>query len=339
MTLLGMLHHRKSPHHVNKAYAYAAVAKMEGIDFVYFSYRSVDFRRKKITGWIYKAGSWVQKDVRFPDCIINISAPRTDMQSEVREKLIEHIPFVSHSIGSKMYVFEKIKQGKEFSRHLIPTLKISSAEEIYSLLSQWKQAVIKPSSGSKGRNIYFITLLNNKRVQCQYGTEKESLSEEEFNALIESLVTEQMYIIQPYIECKTKAGLAYDFRLHVQKNGEGKWVINLIYPRISGNSRLTSNISAGGYWGDFIPFLKEQFGDDYFEMKQLLEYFAISFASHFESLYEGMLFDELGIDVGVDQHKQLWLFEVNWRPGTTERDFSVAQNAIPYARYLAHQRH
>lgn len=33
MASIGMLHHRKDPINVRKAYAFAAVAKVEGIDF------------------------------------------------------------------------------------------------------------------------------------------------------------------------------------------------------------------------------------------------------------------------------------------------------------------
>lgn len=37
MTLIGMLHHRADPNNVRKAYAYAAVAKAEGVNFFYFT--------------------------------------------------------------------------------------------------------------------------------------------------------------------------------------------------------------------------------------------------------------------------------------------------------------
>lgn len=36
MTIIGMLHHRKDPKTVIKSYAYAAVAKAEGINFFIF---------------------------------------------------------------------------------------------------------------------------------------------------------------------------------------------------------------------------------------------------------------------------------------------------------------
>ena len=41
MTTIGMLHHRLDPETVLKSYAYAAVAKAEGVDFFYFTPVSV----------------------------------------------------------------------------------------------------------------------------------------------------------------------------------------------------------------------------------------------------------------------------------------------------------
>ena len=54
------------------------------------------------------------------------------------------------------------------------------------------------------------------------------------------------YILQPYIKSITKSGQVFDFRLHVQKNGEGKWVITTIYPRIAPKGSIIANINNGG---------------------------------------------------------------------------------------------
>ena len=143
-------------------------------------------------------------------------------------------------------------------------------------------------------------------------------------------------MVQPYIECKTKNGLSCDFWLHVQKNGSGICEITLIYPRVSGDNKIVSNVKSGGYRGKLIPFLQEEFGDDYLNMKRLLEHFAISFSHHFESLYLNK-FDELAIDVGIDENKQFWIYEVNWRPGSRHREFEVAKRLIPYAVFLGNK--
>jgi transposase-like protein len=47
MTLIGMLHHRRNPHNVKKAYAYAAVAKAEGLTFFLLYPREGEYQTAK----------------------------------------------------------------------------------------------------------------------------------------------------------------------------------------------------------------------------------------------------------------------------------------------------
>ncbi len=335
MVLIGMLHYRKKPHNLKMAYACAAVAKMLSIDFIYFSYRGVDFSRKKINAWIFIDGNWTQKDIRFPDCIINRGGPKTNEQTIILNGLKKTIPFTSHSVGSKMMVYKKVKEGQLFDNYLIPTTHASSPNTVLSFMKKYPKLVIKPSSGNKARSIYFITRLEEDKIHCVSGLDETIYSLQEFTEFIDQLISKEKYLIQPFIKCQTKAGLTYDFRIHVQKNEKDKWIINLIYPRISGNQKLTSNISSGGYRGEFIPFLIEEFGDQYYDVKQLLEHFSITFATHFETLYQDRSFDELGIDVAIDQNHRLYIYEVNWRPGCKHREFTVANNLVKYAKYLA----
>ena len=51
--------------------------------------------------------------------------------------------------------------------------------------------------------------------------------------------------------------------------------------------------------------------------------------------------DELGIDIGIDENKKIWIYEVNWRPGyppSMNLDLNIVKNAIHYAMFLAEKR-
>lgn len=199
MTLIGMLHYRKKPHNVRKAYACASVAMANGVDFVYFSYTGVDFCQKMINGWILKDGNWLKQTVRFPDSIMNISSPRTKEQSITAKALKRSIPFTSHSIGNKMQVYKKVIKGGKFTHHLIPSLNITNPDEILPFIQQYNKAVIKPHSGSKGRSIYFLTLTDDKKVLCISGEKERKYAIEEFNEFIGKLISKRKYLIQPFI--------------------------------------------------------------------------------------------------------------------------------------------
>lgn len=330
-----MLHYRKNPIEVKKAYPYAAIAKMEGIPFYYFSFNNVDFNAQKIDGWVYHHGEWAQIVMDFPTVIINCCNPKTEKQSAILRKLKEYAIFTSYPVGNKLKVYKKVLKAKEFSSYLIPSSKLNYPSEFITFLQEHVRAVIKPLSGNQGKKVLFIEKLHEPQLyKLTDGQKVNILNQKELEELIKVLVLEQKYLLQPFIECKTKAGLTYDFRMHVQKNGRGLWEITLIYPRISGNAKLISNISSGGYRGDLEPFLLDEFEEESERIKDVLEQFALSFSAHFDTLYEHS-FDELGIDVGIDSQQRLWIFEVNWRPGCKHREFEVARRLIPYCAYLA----
>lgn len=332
MCRIGMLHYRKHPQEVRKAYPFAAVAKMEGIDFFYFSFNNIDFKKNTISAWVYEQGEWQQKQTNFPDVIINSSNPRTEKESNILRKLKENIVFTSHPVGNKMKVYKKVLKGKRFSSFMIPSFPLKSGKQAVNFLDDHPCSVIKPVTGNHGKKIIFIQKKKNG-YQLIEGKKLSILKEKDTINHIQRLLEEQKYFLQPYIECRTKKGLIYDFRLHIQKNGKGKWEITLIYPRISGGTKRITNISGGGYRGELDPFLKEEFGSEAGKIKGLLEKFSLSFAEHFETLYSHP-FDELGIDVGLEWPRRIRIFEVNWRPGSRHREFEVARRLIPYCKYL-----
>jgi hypothetical protein len=338
MVLLAMLHNRAHPKDVQKAYAYAAVAKAEGVDFFYFSPGKVNIHNKSILGKVYDKGNWVDKECPFPDVIFNASGPTSSKSEDIVNYLYDRIPFTSHSIGNKMSVYKRIKEAGEYEPYLIPSEILENFEVFNEMINRFGKVVIKPVSGHQGGGILFIEREGKAEYKVNENGEMSVYSEKELNKLLMENIKEQEYLIQPFISCKIKSGHVYDFRLHVQKNDEGRWVITSIYPRIGQLGTLTSNMANGGYTAYLKHFLNAEFGNKWFDMYQQLKWFSLNFPVHFDSLYKQDSFDELGIDVGVDQKQKLWLFEVNWRPGAPmifNLELDVAKNTILYAKYLA----
>ncbi|KOP81479.1 YheC/YheD family protein [Cytobacillus solani] len=334
MTLIGMLHHRSDPNNVKKSYAYAAAAKAEGVNFFYFTPGKVNIEKQKILGKVYEGGEWIEMEFPFPDVIYNSSYPISDKAEEIFDYLYDRIPFTSHSIGDKLSVYNRLKKAKEFKPYLIPFQKLS-AQHFFEMIQRYEKLILKPLSGHQGVGVIFIEK-GKYHYKMNVAGKIYSMSEKKLLDFVSKL-QEQDYLVQQFILCQMKSGHVYDFRLHVQKNGEGKWVITSIFPRIGRLGSITSNMGSGGYTTYLDSFLKTEFDDSWYDIKRYLEQFAISFSNHFDSLYDRSL-DELGIDVGIDANQKLWLFEVNWRPGPPNifnLELDVARNTIQYARYLA----
>jgi hypothetical protein len=339
MTTVGMLHHRLDPRKVRRAYAYAAVAKAEGIDFFYFTPGRVQLDDRTIRAQILENGEWIEKIVPFPDVIYNSSSPMTEKAYEIYDKLEETIPFTSHSIGDKLTVYKSIKKNKEFSHYLLPTQEIKHPKTVFEGLKYYQKIVLKPISGSQGTGLLFIEEKQHHVIVRNQWAETLDYDKESFIQYLQLLIKEEPYLMQRFICCQTKSELAFDFRLHVQKNGAGKWVIATIYPRIASFGKIVTNLNNNGYTMSLPFFLNEEFGDRDYNMQRYLECFALSFAEHMDNIYDQSL-DELGIDVGLDANQKIWIYEVNWRPGTPpvfHMELDIAINTIHYAVYLAAQ--
>jgi len=341
MILIGMLHHRKYPTSVTKAYAYAAVAKAEGAELLYFSPKTVNFKEGKINGYIYSNGSWKKTQSRFPDVIYNTGDPnKLERSREIIAKLKKDIPFTSNSIGNKMNIYKRLKTANEFTQYLIPSHHIHSSKEFFEYFNYYKKVVFKPAYGRKGKNIIFIERIR-ENFQLLIKTDCYTYTWDELKKYISSILDEESYLIQPYINCKTNSGLAYDFRLHVQKDGEGKWILTTVYPRMGPAGSIITNINNGGSTNYLEPFLKQEFGDEYYNIKRYLEVFSLQLATHMDDIqqsYFSEIIDELGIDVGLDDTGKIWIYEVNWLPGCPPAfylELDTVKYMINYALFLA----
>ena len=338
MTLIGMLHHRADPQKVRKAYTYSVVAKAEGINFFYFTPGKVNIKDQTINGKIYENGDWHEREFPFPDVIYNASYPLTDKAKDIVDFLYDIIPFTSHSVGNKLYVDKLIKKGKSFDQFRIPTIELDDVNQLMEMVHLYPKVIIKPLSGHQGKGIVFIEKEGNEKYKVNDAGEVSFYKKEELVEFASQKIQEEEYLAQQFICCQIKSGQVYDLRLHVQKNGEGKWVITSIYPRVGTVGSITSNMGSGGFTCFLDTFLQKEFEDSWFNIKRTLEYFAINFSNHLDSLYDDVSLDELGIDVGIDENQKLWLFEVNWRPGPPiifNCELDVARNTVHYAKYLA----
>ncbi|MFJ7919095.1 YheC/YheD family protein [Lysinibacillus fusiformis] len=342
MTIIGMLHHRLDPTTVLKSYAYAAVAKAEGAQFFYFTPKSVDFAKRSIRAKVYENGQWQEKTMPFPDVIYNAGSPeKLSVSKEIIDRLKEEIPFTTYSIGNKWNVMKRLKEAKEFEQYLIPSEIVKDADVFHKFINYYKRVVFKPIDGRKGKGIYFITKAGPKNFEVKKDSTNTIYSKPQLDALLKEQLASGTFIMQPYIQSITKAGQVYDFRLHVQKNGEGKWVVTTVYPRIAPNGSIIPNINNGGFTNYLDPFLEQEFKEEAYNIRRMLEHFSLALAHHLDDIQMdkfGEVIDEIGIDVGLDQQQKIWMYEVNWRPGCPPAfylELDVVINSIRYAMYLA----
>ena len=337
--LIGYMHYRKNPSALNKAYAFAAVARAEGVDLLYFSPCAVDFNHKTINGYAYRDGGWAGITSRFPDVVCNVAA-FSGRQAAAAERLGRQVPFTSFSIGDKLDVYDNLTGSKTFAGYLIPTQKAVSAAHLLALAGQYTRTVFKPVAGCQGTDVCFITKTAGAYT-LQTGADQTALDAAGLAEFAAARLTQRGYIVQPYINCRTRDGRPYDLRLHVMKGAGGRWAAPFIYPRISADGGAACNLSRGGHTTGLADFLKSQFGGDGYDVQKYLETFALQLARHMDDIQRrkyGETLDELGIDAGFDEQRRLYLYEINWRPGHPPCmyvDLTVVRSKVRYAMYVA----
>ncbi|KEO84555.1 YheC/YheD family protein [Tumebacillus flagellatus] len=338
MCLIGYLHTRKDPRKIGKLYAFAATAFAEGETLFYFTSGRVNLETRTIQGLVLENGDWVEREFPFPHVIYNDSSPGSETGEEIIDELREIIPFTSHSVGDKMTVYEKLMDGKTFAYYQIPSREVQHPEEVLDFMRDHREVIFKPVWGHKGLGVVRLTSLNGgERYQVTEQEETTVVEEASLRELLAERLQEVLHLVQPFILSRTKSGQAFDFRIHVQKNGEGRWVNTATYPRIAPPGSVVANLSSGGYTAMLESFLEQEFGAQAFDMRRTLEVFGTQLAAHMDEVYREE-FDELGIDIGLDQNGKIWLYEINWRPGvppTFYLELDVARNTIQYAAYLA----
>ena len=336
-----MLHHLDHPRNSKKAYAFAAVALAEGVELVFFTLRGVDMERRQIRGYVYKDGQWQKANTDFPDVIYNTGNPqRLARHRRIFARLKQDIPFTTSALGNKMNVYKRLLPTAEFRPYLIPSEPLQSTQHLLSYFQHHDRLIVKPINGHRGQGITYIEKEQNLFKVNREGR-NESLSAEQLGEFFSAQLQKTKLMVQPYINSRTKTGQVFDFRLHVQKEGRGMWVITAIYPRIGALGNIVSNIHMGGSTNYLESFVQQEFPDQATVIKPFLEDLALRLARHLDVLHYQLYrekLDEIGIDIGLDDKGRFWIFEVNWRPGCPpafDLELDVVRNTIHYAMYLA----
>ncbi|GIO26470.1 YheC/YheD family protein [Ornithinibacillus bavariensis] len=308
-------------------------SKKQNTELLFFSKNDVDFANKTVAADFYNNGNWERVIKPFPDVINNVGSVK---QAHTEKKLRRFIPFTSFFVGNKLSLPKRIVQHRKFIELLVPFRVCSDEEKIYDFLEKNDKVVFKYLLSNRGENIYFITKKNNRFILLDHKKER-ILSNEAFEQWIKSVILKEKdsYIIQKYIHTRTKNNEPYHIRAHVQKDGEGKWVLTHIYPRVGNKKSNLSNVATEGRVENLHDFMVHEYGEitgSKYE-KDILR-LSIEVAQHLDKLYD-LALDELGIDFAIDENGKYWMHEANNGPQTAYHEEKRAVNTIAYAKYIA----
>ena len=323
------------------AIACAYVANYEASDFYYFRPQDIDYDTGLIRGYFYENGEWTPKIVPYPDVIYDRLRLRgIGYYNEIYGEF-EGIPITNEFYGnsiSKLEVYDKLQETGELNEVIIPYQKVTRTKDILDFIERYEAVIVKPEVGSFARGVHLIEKQESGQYLVAEKDNKRVYSELALAKFLRKLLEEGTFLVQKYIETRTKEGNPFDIRVHMMKNGKNEWGFVTIYPRIGLNYATIMSMNSGGYTGKILGFLKRNYPNELIEkIEKDIKAAALKVTNIFSSLYEEN-FNEIAFDFALDKNAIPYLIEVNInKPGITVFEFDLARYAIPNAIHIAKQ--
>ncbi|MCL1699939.1 YheC/YheD family protein [Lysinibacillus sp. Bpr_S20] len=312
-------------------------AERQNCKMYFFASKDVDIEKEVIHAR-FSLESEETETISIPDVIYNIF-PKIDWNQDSVEKWLRtKAPFTTFPLEDKVMLPRKLLRASNLGHLLIPFIAVTDLEKVFDFLKIHKKGVFKRAAAARGENIFLVEQKSNDRFVVEVNKKPILMNHEGFSNWVSKYLIPDYYILQEYREFRTRSGNPFDFRAHMQKNGEGKWELTRLYPRIGSRKGILSNISRGGHSQELHEFLFSEFNKKDAEYySQSLHDLSFEIANAIDRIYSYSI-NEMGIDLAIDKEGHIYMHEANPVPQSKYHEKERAVNMIAYAKYLAKQR-
>ncbi|UUZ80594.1 YheC/YheD family protein [Paenibacillus sp. P26] len=346
-----------------------------GLTVYVFTPQAVDWTLLRVSGYAYETeeGRWVQRSFPPPTLVYDRCFCSTRREyAEYREALQRSARIGPHAASQPRPEGQSRsaappRAGPRFAPYLPRTEVLRGMHTLAAWLRHRREAVLKPQGGSQGRGVLLLRRSGGpggeaaggrvpgpgtvKAAEAAFTVRGRDARNRpvargfaDAGALMRWLrgfVAQRPYLLQEYLQLQSKSGSAYDVRALVQKDGTGRWRLTGMAVRQGQGGDLTSNLHGGGSALPAADFLAREFGEGKAEallreLKRLSELLPEALESSHGRLAE------LGIDYGIDTSGNIWIIEVNSKPGRSIFTYlqddrarkAAIVNPIRYAGFL-----
>ncbi|WP_410512932.1 YheC/YheD family protein [Paenibacillus sp. BR2-3] len=239
-------------------------------------------------------------------------------------------------VSSKWAKTQAILHNSSLSSY-IPDTRKYEIHTLKEMLILYETVYIKPDRGTYGSGVMraeqrTVTLSpsvpeegvedNNERNDketklmyiLRYGKSADVFSSpEELDAALMKVIQDRPYLIQKGINLLRHRDRPFDLRVLAQKNPEGLWETTGMLGRVAAPQKIVTNYHNGGRIRSVKALLKKHMdaAETALTINQL-QTLGIRMGRQLETAYPGI--KEIGLDVAIDDHHDLWLLEINTLP-------------------------
>lgn len=302
--------------------------KQNYIGFVFYP-ESLDIYARKINGLFLEYNpdgtvSWKKHNFPLPDVVYDRILHRT-LERKQSSKLVKsffmnepQITYFNPKFLNKWETHYILSSNMELQKHLPETADFENSDKLATLLENYKTVYMKPIHGSLGRGIFKITVT--PQGYCsQHRKGKKTFTQiyNNFDDLFTSLrllKKNSACIIQQGLDFLKYQDRVFDLRVLVQKDKGGRWDITAMVARVANEQSIFPNIAAGGEAVNIETVWHNLFLTSWSESETCKLTREISILS--AEVLEKKLgtFCEIGLDIGIDKNKNIWIIEINSKP-------------------------
>ncbi|MFC0214092.1 YheC/YheD family protein [Paenibacillus chartarius] len=290
-----------------------------------FTPRDVRWQNGTVVGYFLQpSGSWIRKTVPLPDVVYNRLPSRQADQgislNSFKQRFVKRgIPLFNWSFFDKWDVYDLLRNDEAF-QHVPESHLNPSAEQIRNMLEKHRFIYLKPTGGSLGIGIYRLTYTPKRGYFARYRQNGKNvlIRFDKFESLMRMLGTGKgrlnHYVAQQGIRLIEIDSCPIDFRFHMTKNGNNRWVVAAIGAKKAGKGSVTTHVRSGGMLMTPEQVMRQVYGARGEQILQKAKDTAIRLAEAIERHHHHRL-GELGFDIGIDSSERIWMFEANAKPG------------------------
>ncbi|WP_424769050.1 YheC/YheD family protein [Paenibacillus sp. sgz302251] len=329
----------KGKHCFEKPAFYMEAARHVGEDILFFSLSDIDWKKGTVRGW--NGADPVRLKLALPPVIINRT--RTN-QARIRKLILRlkqmgMVVFNEHNVVSKLEIHHILSKSNEMQQHL-PETDVVTYRSVKHLLEQNTSLFLKPSTTSIGNGIIRIRKINKStfaEINVLGHTKRKKVNIDQIINMVRR--QKRDYLVQRGVSLMTYQGNSVDFRVSVQKNGEGNWQCTGIVGRVAKKGAVVTNLHCGGKSLKAAE-LFQKWGWNAAEIEKKVAELGLSIAQTLDKELPHIA--DLGLDIALDEQQYPWLIEVNFRDlritfrnaGERGKWRATFANPVYYATYL-----
>jgi glutathione synthase/RimK-type ligase-like ATP-grasp enzyme len=304
----------------------AIAGRKMGLDVFVFTPQDVNYNQNRIHAHVFDpaTNNWSRRWRSFPHMIFD----RCRLQKTYRfqqllkfRKKYGHLTFLNRVLRNKWTVYKTMRKDSRFRAHLPNTRFYEGSADLTEMVQKYPLIYLKPVDGTGGRGILRIEKQRDGRYLIQGRDRSRRIIRPQrvpLSALHARLsgwdLKNNRYLVQQGIQLKLPNGRVHDYRMLVQKNGDGVWEVTGCAGRVGPSGSITSNLHGGGK-AHTMQSLLRQWIDDEEKVKTVktnAEELGVQIADFLEKSYGRLC--ELALDLAIDRKGQIWLLEVNPKP-------------------------